>query len=75
MMSMILTEPVSLARALKSSSSLTERALLVGLCAAFAAYLVHSQFDVSYYDYKVLLAFWLLAGVAAALPSTRLRRV
>ena len=41
--------------------------VLFGLSAAFAAYFVHSQFDVSYYDYKVLLLFWLLAGCAAAL--------
>jgi hypothetical protein len=30
--------------------------------------LKHSLFDVAYYDYKILLMFWLVLGVAASLP-------
>jgi O-antigen ligase len=46
-----------------------ERAFVVGLLAAFGGFLLHSLFDATYYDYKVLLLFWLLVGVTAALPS------
>jgi putative inorganic carbon (HCO3(-)) transporter len=52
----------------RRSATQLEGALVAGLIAAFAAYLVHSLLEVSYYDYKVLLLFWLLAGVAASLP-------
>ena len=44
------------------------RVLAVGVTASFAAFLADSLFDVAYYDYKILLLFWLLAGVAASLP-------
>jgi O-antigen ligase len=48
-----------------------DRALVVGLLAAFGGFLLHSLFDATYYDYKVLLLFWLLAGLVAALPRLR----
>ncbi len=47
---------------------LSDRMLAAGLIASFIAFLVHSMFDVSYYDYRILLLFWLLLGVAACLP-------
>jgi putative inorganic carbon (HCO3(-)) transporter len=62
----------ALFRALNSSlrraQSTMERALITGFLATFAGYLVHSIFEVSYYDHKVLLLFWMLLGVAASLP-------
>jgi putative inorganic carbon (HCO3(-)) transporter len=45
-----------------------ERALPAALTAAFIGYFVHSLLDVSYYDYKVVVLFWLMVGVAASLP-------
>ena len=50
----------SLAAAFRKADSMLVRALVAGLAATLVAYAVHSQFDVSYYDYKVLLLFWLL---------------
>ena len=70
----------SLARAFRQVDTLIGRALVAALLASFLAYFAHSIFDVSYYDYKVLLLFWLLAGVSAScvssigartIPSTR----
>jgi O-antigen ligase len=55
----------SLFLALGQAASGSERTLVAGLIAVFAGYLAHSMFDVSYYDYKILLLFWLLAGTAA----------
>jgi putative inorganic carbon (HCO3(-)) transporter len=55
-------------RVIKSSSEL-EHAVVVGLSVSFVAYVIHSQFDVSYYDYKVLLLFWLLLAVAAGITD------
>ena len=46
----------------------TYRVLAAGLTASFAAFLADSLFDVAYYDYKILLLFWLLVGIAASLP-------
>ena len=45
-----------------------DRVLLAALAASFAGFLAHSMLDVSYYDYKILLLFWLLGGIAATLP-------
>lgn len=59
----------SLFAALVREVSPTERTLIAGLIAVFAGYLAHSMFDVSYYDYKILLLFWLLAGIAAAVSQ------
>lgn len=58
----------TLADVLKHTSVERERLLTAGLIASFVAFLVHSLFDVSYYDYRILLLFWLLVGVAACLP-------
>jgi putative inorganic carbon (hco3(-)) transporter len=58
----------TLASSLRKAQSTMERALIAGFLATFAGYLVHSIFEVSYYDHKVLLLFWLLVGVAASLP-------
>ena len=55
----------SLFIALGRAASTTERTLIAGLIAVFAGYLAHSMLDVSYYDYKILLLFWVLAGTAA----------
>jgi O-antigen ligase len=72
----------SLFSALGKAASTTERTLIAGLIAVFAGYLAHSMLDVSYYDYKILLLFWLLAGTAAtvgqrqseAAPETSMAR-
>jgi hypothetical protein len=56
----------SLAESLRVAKSPLDRAVVAGLVASFAGYLVHAIGEVSYYDYKVLLLFWLLVGVAAA---------
>jgi O-antigen ligase len=45
-----------------------DQALVVGVTAAFGGFLLHSLLDATYYDYKVLLLFWLLVGVTAVLP-------
>ncbi len=58
----------TLLRVLRTAGTVMDRALVAGLVASLAAYLVHSIFEVSYYDYKVLLLFWLLLAVAASLP-------
>jgi hypothetical protein len=42
--------------------------LAAAITAIFVAFLAASLFDVAYYDYKILLLFWLLAGLAASLP-------
>jgi O-antigen ligase len=57
----------SLFAALGRAPSATERTLIAGLIAVFAGYLAHSMLDVSYYDYKILLLFWVLAGTAAVI--------
>jgi putative inorganic carbon (hco3(-)) transporter len=47
--------------------------LIVGLIAAFAGYLVHSLLEVSYYDYKILLLFWLLVGIVGKVDQISTR--
>jgi len=72
----------SLFAALRTAGSTTQRTLIAGLIAVFAGYLAHSMLDVSYYDYKILLLFWVLVGAAAVLgapftnsaPSLQLER-
>jgi putative inorganic carbon (HCO3(-)) transporter len=59
----------TLAHSLGAAADTIRNAAAVGLMATFAGYLVHSLLEVSYYDYKVLLLFWLLAGVGAALSN------
>jgi O-antigen ligase len=58
----------TLGRTLRLAATPTYRVLAVGVMASFTAFLADSLFDVAYYDYKILLLFWLLAGVAASLP-------
>jgi putative inorganic carbon (HCO3(-)) transporter len=58
-----------LAATLARTRTTLEQALVAGLAATFLAYFVHSWFEVSYYDYKVLLLFWLLVGTAVTLPA------
>lgn len=58
----------TLRRALRAAHTPIERAVAVGLIATFAGYFVHSLLEVSYYDYKVLLLFWLLVGTTGGLP-------
>jgi putative inorganic carbon (hco3(-)) transporter len=58
----------TLGAGLRGADDPWRRALAAGMIAGFAGYLVHSMFDVSYYDARVMLLFWLLAGVAAGLP-------
>jgi len=55
--------------ALRSAPSFPYRVLTAGIIASFLGFFAHSQFDVSYYDYKILLMFWFLVGLAAILPS------
>jgi putative inorganic carbon (HCO3(-)) transporter len=57
-----------LVRNFRSASGLAYRVLVAGITASLIGFLVHSQFDVSYYDYKILLMFWFLVGLAAILP-------
>jgi putative inorganic carbon (HCO3(-)) transporter len=59
----------SLWRAVPLARTRLDYALIAGLLATFAGYFVHSIFEVSYYDYKVLLLFWILVGVAAVVPK------
>jgi hypothetical protein len=42
--------------------------------ATFVGYFIHSLLEVSYYDYKVLLLFWLLVGTVALLPDLMKQR-
>ena len=65
----------ALMRAVKYAGSRTEQALVVGVIATFLGYLAHSLFEVSYYDYKILLLFWLMVGIGASLPSVLSGRV
>jgi O-antigen ligase len=58
----------ALGRSLQLATASSQRILAAGIAAGFLAFLADSLFDVAYYDYKVLLLFWLLAGVAASLP-------
>src|SRR5207302_2335578 len=62
----------SLLSALRSAHSSVDLTLVAALIAVFAGFLAHSMLDVSYYDYKILLLFWLLVGVAAVVGATLL---
>jgi O-antigen ligase len=44
------------------------RVLIAGITASLLGFFAHSLFDVSYYDYKILLMFWLVVGIAACSP-------
>jgi O-antigen ligase len=58
----------ALGRSLQLATASSQRILAAGVAAGFLAFLADSLFDVAYYDYKILLLFWLLAGIAASLP-------
>jgi O-antigen ligase len=58
----------TLGQALAQAGSRLERAVVVGLLASFVAYFVHSLFDVSYIDDRILFLVWVLVGIAAVLP-------
>jgi O-antigen ligase len=55
-------------RTLPLARSRQDHALVAGLLAMFAGYFAHSMFEVSYYDYKVLLLFWILVGLSVVMP-------
>jgi hypothetical protein len=57
----------SLSSAWRNAGSTVDRTLAAALIAVFGGYLAHSLLDVSYYDYKILLLFWLLVGSAAVI--------
>jgi O-antigen ligase len=46
----------------------TDRLLVAAATASLAGFLADSLFDVAYYDYKILLLFWLIIGIGASLP-------
>jgi putative inorganic carbon (HCO3(-)) transporter len=58
----------ALGRSLHLAPSPGYRILAAAITASFVAFLADSLFDVAYYDYKILLLFWLMAGIAASLP-------
>jgi O-antigen ligase len=59
-------------RALRSAwlktAEFPSRFLVAGIAASLLGFFAHSLFDVSYYDYQILLMFWLIVGMAACLP-------
>ena len=59
----------SLVTAFWSASGFLYRLVVAGVIGSFLGFFAHSQFDVSYYDYKILLMFWFLVGLAAVLPK------
>jgi O-antigen ligase len=59
----------TLAVAFSSATGGAYRVLSAGLIASFVGFFAHSLFDATYYDYKILLLFWLLVGVSASLPG------
>ena len=59
----------SLAKALRGAPIGVYRVLSAGLIASFVGFFAHSLFDATYYDYKILLLFWILVGVSAVLPD------
>ena len=58
----------TLRRAWMSASEFPSRVLVAGVIAGLLGFFAHSFFDVSYYDYKILLMFWLIVGIAACSP-------
>ena len=58
----------TLRRAWMSASEFPSRVLVAGVIAGLVGFVAHSLFDVSYYDYKILLMFWLIVGIAACSP-------
>jgi O-antigen ligase len=54
---------------LRHANSGPLRAFSAGLIASFGGYLVHSLFETSYLDSRVLFLVWILVGLAAALTN------
>ncbi len=59
----------ALRSAWRNAPSFSFRVLTAGVIASLLGFFAHSLFDVSYYDYKILLMFWLVVGIAASLPG------
>jgi O-antigen ligase len=66
---------VTVAVAIRKAPDFPHRVLVAGMMAGLVGFLVHSLFDVSYYDYKVLLLLWLVVSTVACLPSIFGRQV
>jgi O-antigen ligase len=60
---------LSLRQALRKAVLSADRLIAAALTASFAGYFAHALFDVSYYDYKVLVLFWLMAAIVASLSA------
>jgi putative inorganic carbon (HCO3(-)) transporter len=58
----------ALRAAWRKAPEFTGRVLIAGISAAILGFLAHSLFDVSYYDYRILLMFWIVIGLAACSP-------
>ena len=58
----------TIARALKTAIAPRDEVLVAMIAASTIAFLGDSLFDVAYYDYKILLLFWLVIGIGATLP-------
>jgi len=61
-----------LLRALAEAPRFPYRVLVAAIFASMLGFFAHSQFDVSYYDYKILLMFWFLVALAAVLPRIQM---
>ncbi len=59
---------VMLVRARGLIANRRDAVLLAAITGSIVAFLADSLFDVAYYDYKILLLFWLVMGIAASLP-------
>jgi O-antigen ligase len=59
----------TLRSALQQTRDFAGRVLIAGVVASLLGFFAHSLFDVSYYDYKILLMFWLVVGIAACSPT------
>jgi len=58
----------ALRAAWRRAPELPSRALIAGIAASILGFFAHSLFDVSYYDYRILLMFWIVIGLAACSP-------
>ena len=51
-----------------AASVLYPARMLKRIGASIVGFFAHSLFDVSYYDYRILLMFWIVIGLAACSP-------
>ena len=58
----------------RKAPDVSSRALIAGIAASILGFFAHSLFDVSYYDYRILLMFWIVIGLAACSPWLLTRR-